>query len=183
MGWEASSILLAVGGGVLPLLRADVAQALRRACAWAPSLPPSSMANGTKTCCPPWEVAIGYEEAISAWDFLSSTCLAAFPGMVATCRSTVFLYTVVTTASMPKCRPSANKFSATTSTGLERSVARSPRASMTIDAYGTPASRRKELMTTTKPEWSKWRIPPFGQRTTWRSRDSSSLAWMPHCGQ
>ncbi len=65
MEWGTSVIFLAAGG-VLPLARADVAKARRSASAWAPNLPPSSIANGTMTCCPPCTDAMGWLEVLPA---------------------------------------------------------------------------------------------------------------------
>ena len=125
----------------------------------------------------------GWVDVLSAMNFLSSACFAAKQGIVATFFGIVFLYTVVMTATITRCRPSAKKSSATTSPGLERSAARRPLASVTTAASGTPASRRMVLMTPTSLACTKWRIPPLGHRTTWRSRDSSSPACTPHCVQ
>jgi len=50
-------------------------------------------------------------------------------------------------------------------------------------ASGTPTSLRHDLMTPTRPQWSRCRMPPFGYRATCRSRDPSPPAWMPHWGQ
>jgi len=49
-----------------------VANALRNAWALAPSLPPSSMAKGTRTWEPPWGAAMGCLEVLHARNFLSS---------------------------------------------------------------------------------------------------------------
>ena len=75
------------------------------------------------------------------------------------------------------------KASATTSPGLERSAARNPRASSKMAASGTPASLRHDLMTPTRSEWSRCRMPLFMLRTTCRSRNTSATVWMPHWGQ
>ena len=162
---------------------AAIARDRRRAGACAPRRPPSSIAKGTSMWGAPCTTEIGGVDVLSARNFLSSACFAAKPGTVATFSSTVFMHTIVMTASMSRWRPTAKKSSATTFYGLERSAARSPLASVTTAAFGTPASRRMVLMTPTSPAWSKWRIPPLGHRTTWRSRDSHSPACTPHCGQ
>ena len=182
IGWFMSSAPLAKGG-VRPLARVVVASARIRACAWAPSRPPSSKAKGKRMWGSPRITEMGCVEVRSAKNFLSSACLAAYHGIVATFSKTVFMYTVVKTASMTMCLPSAKKSKATTSPGLERSAARRPLASSTTDASGTPASRKMVLMTPTRPAWKRWRIPPFGHLTTWRSSDFACLAWIPHWGQ
>ena len=182
MLWVRLSTPLAKGGD-LPLASATDARDRSSACACAPNLPPSSIAKGTKMCGPPCAAEIGWLDVLSAINFLSSARFAAKPGTVAALSNAVFLYTVVMTASITRWRPSAKKSSATTSPGLELSASRKPLASVTIAASGTPASRNMVLMTPTSPAWNRWRIPPLGHRTTWRSNDSSSPACTPHCGQ
>ena len=121
-------------GGDLPLASAANARDRRSACACAPILPPSSIAKGTNTCGPPCAAEMGWLDTLSALSFLSSACFAANPGTVAAFSSAVFLYTVVMTASIMRCRPSAKKSRATTSPGLELSAACKPLASVTIAA-------------------------------------------------
>jgi len=173
MLWVSFSTPIAKGG-VLSLASAAIARDRIRACACSPRRPPSSIAKGTNMWGPPCTTEIGRVDVLSARKFLSSACFAAKPGTIATFSSIVFLYTVVITASMTRWRPSAKKSSATTSPGLERSVARSPLASVTTVASGPPASRKMVLITSTSHAWNKWRIPSLMHRTTWRSRDSSS---------
>ena len=101
MLWVSLSTPLAKGGD-RPLVSAADAKDRSRACACAPNLPPSSIANGTKMCGPPYAAEIGWLDVMSALIFLSSACFAANQGMVATHSNAVFLYTVVMTASMTR---------------------------------------------------------------------------------
>jgi hypothetical protein len=53
--------------------------------------PPSSNANGTKLCLPPWILATGRSEVLSTYNFMSSTSLAANPGISPVYLCLVFL--------------------------------------------------------------------------------------------
>ena len=115
--------------------------------------------------------------------FISSACLVAYPCTIATRGRVEFRYTKVnTTSSMTRCLPSAKKYNkATTSPGLELSVALCPRNYVITVTSGIPASLiRMDYMTLTRLARMRCLVSPFGQHTTCLSRNSFAPAEIPH---
>jgi len=127
-------------GGIRPLATAHSASILRAVWPWASILPSSSIAKGTNMWRPLWEVETGLGESSSALNFLSLTCLAVNPGMVATLDIIELQYTVVTTPSIMRWRPPSAKSKTTMPLGRVWSPGHMPMASLTMEALGTSES-------------------------------------------